>query len=131
MMLHAQGAGTHKQVRETPPIRFAEGSAFIMGGFFKSVRSCHVTVGMALRSEEPGRYAVRTPFIKPENRKWGLVWECVAPARTDGRFVLRAVDARDMSGGALAVDGLFFCPVAPLIEKARAEARAREASQSQ
>ena len=117
--------GPQSVVRETPPVRFAAKSAFVMGGFFKAQGQSEVVARMGLRSEERGRYAVYTPFIKPGGDEWDFVWECVAPERVEGRFVLRAMEVRNLRGGAVAADGVFFCPVAPLIEKARAGTRAQ------
>ena len=49
------------------------------------------------------------------------LWECASPPIEDARVEFRAAEIEFIEDGALFVDDVFLCPVAPLIAAARSE----------
>jgi len=111
-------------VFDSPPFRLAAGAELVFGGFMRCRNASARRIGMAILSEDSGRYAVRTPSLGNTQAEWRLLWECAAPSDVSARFVFRVIEALQARGGEVDASDVFICPVDPLIEKARANTRA-------
>lgn len=121
LVANARGTRLEHRKMAIGPLNLRAGGGYVFGGFMRREAERSGTIRMALCSTGADGYAIRTPAIVQRAPRWELLWECASPPIGDRHVEFRAAEIEFLEGGALFVDDVFLCPVAPLIAAARSE----------